>query len=107
MTVSQALRLNQRADALQSALPPLLVEAERTAATLLQGIHGRKRAGAGESFWQYRPYAFGDSTQRIDWRKSARASQVFIRENEWKPPTRCGFGRAPHPQWTLLPVSPL
>jgi uncharacterized protein (DUF58 family) len=97
MTVSQALRLNQRADALQAALPPLLVEAERTAATLLQGIHGRKRAGAGESFWQYRPYAFGDSTQRIDWRKSARASQVFIRENEWEAANTLWLWASPAP----------
>ena len=84
MTTPQALRLNQRADALQSALPSMLVEADRVAATLLQGIHGRKRAGTGETFWQYRPYGFGDSTQRIDWRKSARSSQIFIRENEWE-----------------------
>ena len=60
------------------------MEAERIAATVILGIHGRKRAGPGESFWQYRPYSFGDSTQRIDWHKSARADRVFIRENEWE-----------------------
>ena len=65
-------------------LPPLLVEAERIAATVILGEHGRKRAGPGESFWQYRPYSFGDSTQRIDWHKSARSDRVFIRENEWE-----------------------
>ena len=48
------------------------------------GEHGRKRAGPGESFWQYRPYSFGDSTQRIDWHKSARSERIFIRENEWE-----------------------
>lgn len=84
MKAIPALALNERADAASSALPPLLVEAERIAATVLQGIHGRKRAGPGESFWQYRPYGFGDSTSRIDWRKSARSSHVFIRENEWE-----------------------
>jgi uncharacterized protein (DUF58 family) len=73
-----------QATALQSALPPLLVEAQRIAATVIIGIHGRKRAGPGETFWQYRPYSFGDSTQRIDWHKSARAERVFIRENEWE-----------------------
>ncbi|WP_373504037.1 DUF58 domain-containing protein, partial [Aestuariivirga sp.] len=65
-------------------LPPLLVEAERIAATVILGDHGRKRAGPGESFWQYRPYSFGDSTQRIDWHKSARSDRVYIRENEWE-----------------------
>lgn len=97
MSVSQALRLGQRADALQRPLPAMLVEAERTAATLLQGIHGRKRAGAGESFWQYRPYGFGDSTQRIDWRKSARASQVYIRENEWEAANSLWVWASPSP----------
>lgn len=28
--------------------------------------------------------AHWDSTQRIDWHKSAQADQVFIRENEWE-----------------------
>ena len=84
MNASSALLLNQRADAASRALPSLLVEAERIAATVIQGIHGRKRAGPGESFWQYRPYGFGDSTARIDWRKSARSAHVFIRENEWE-----------------------
>ncbi len=62
----------------------MLVQAERVAATVILGVHGRKRAGPGESFWQYRPYGFGDSTQRIDWRRSALSDRVFIRENEWE-----------------------
>ena len=84
MIVNSALQLNERADVASRALPALLVEAERIAATVIQGIHGRKRAGPGESFWQYRPYGFGDSTARIDWRKSARSTHVYIRENEWE-----------------------
>ena len=79
-----ALALTDRADAAARVLPPLLVDAERIAATVILGDHGRKRAGPGESFWQYRPYSFGDSTQRIDWHKSARSDRVFIRENEWE-----------------------
>ena len=81
---ANALTLADRAAFQSRALPPLLVEAERIAATVILGEHGRKRAGPGESFWQYRPYSFGDSTQRIDWHKSARAERVFIRENEWE-----------------------
>lgn len=84
MTEARALSLAGRAAAQSGALPPLLVEAERIAATLILGDHGRKRAGPGETFWQYRPYGFGDSTQRIDWHKSARSDRVFIRENEWE-----------------------
>lgn len=84
MTTAPALTLADRAALQARALPPLLVEAERIAATVILGEHGRKRAGPGEAFWQYRPYSFGDSTQRIDWHKSARAERVYIRENEWE-----------------------
>ena len=84
MSSANALHFADRAAAQARALPPLLVEAERIAATVILGEHGRKRAGPGESFWQYRPYSFGDSTQRIDWHKSARSDRVFIRENEWE-----------------------
>jgi uncharacterized protein (DUF58 family) len=81
---AEALALADRAESAGRVLPPLLVEAQRIAASVILGEHGRKRAGPGESFWQYRPYSFGDSTQRIDWHKSARAGRVFIRENEWE-----------------------
>jgi uncharacterized protein (DUF58 family) len=74
----------QRAEQLSQNLPPLLVKAERIAATVILGVHGRRRAGPGENFWQYRPYSFGDSTQRIDWHRSAKSDAVFIRDNEWE-----------------------
>jgi uncharacterized protein (DUF58 family) len=79
-----ALALNDRAESLSSALPALLVEAHRIAATVIIGVHGRKRSGPGETFWQYRPYSFGDNVQQIDWHRSARSDRVFIRENEWE-----------------------
>ncbi len=82
-----ALTTNQselRARKLGDALPPLVVRAERIAASVLQGSHGLRRAGVGETFWAYRPYGFGDSTQRIDWRKSAKTEEPFIKENEWQ-----------------------
>ena len=76
--------LNQRATGLSQKLPPLLVKAQRVAATVMLGVHGRRRAGPGENFWAYRNYGFGDSTQRIDWHKSSKSDSVFIRENEWE-----------------------
>ncbi|MFO1090518.1 MAG: DUF58 domain-containing protein [Hyphomicrobiales bacterium] len=75
--------LRQRAQALSEASPPLLIAADRVAQSLIQGEHGRRRAGPGEDFWQYRPYSFGDAANRIDWRKSARSQKMLIRENEW------------------------
>ena len=76
--------ISQRAQSFSQKLPPLLVKAERVAATVMLGVHGRKRAGPGENFWAYRNYSFGDSTQRIDWHKSSKSDSVFIRENEWE-----------------------
>jgi uncharacterized protein (DUF58 family) len=74
----------QRAEALGGALPPLLVAAERIAATVAQGVHGRRRTGRGDSFWQYRPLGPGDSASRVDWRQSARSDRLFVRETEWE-----------------------
>src|SRR6516162_8766957 len=62
-----------RAEALGAALPPLLVAAERVAATVAQGVHGRRRVGQGDSFWQFRPFVAGDAVSRIDWRQSAKS----------------------------------
>lgn len=73
-----------QAAALGARLPALLVAAERVANTVAQGVHGRRRVGQGDSFWQYRPFVSGDSPNRIDWRQSARADRVFIRETEWE-----------------------
>jgi uncharacterized protein (DUF58 family) len=71
------------ADRLADAYPPLLVQSQRIANAVVQGAHGRRRAGPGADFWQYRPYSPGDSISRIDWRKTARAGDTLIRETEW------------------------
>ena len=76
--------LRHRAEALGAALPPLLVAAERVAATVAQGVHGRRRVGQGETFWQFRHYQPGDSARMIDWRRSAKSQPVFVREHEWE-----------------------
>ena len=58
--------------------------AERVATTVSQGVHGRRRVGGGETFWQFRQYQPGDPGNRIDWRQSAKTQRVFIRETEWE-----------------------
>jgi len=78
-----------RAEALAARLPPLLVAAERVAATVAQGVHGRRRVGQGDSFWQFRRFVAGDSVGRVDWRQSAKSglpapSGWFVRETEWE-----------------------
>jgi uncharacterized protein (DUF58 family) len=73
-----------RAEQLAATLPPLLVASERIAATVAQGVHGRRRVGLGETFWQFRRYQPGDSVRMIDWRQSAKTQTVFVRETEWE-----------------------
>jgi uncharacterized protein (DUF58 family) len=81
--LSTPAAMERDAAALAAALPPLLVEAERVAATVAQGVHGRRRIGTGESFWQFRRYQEGDAP-RIDWRRSAKSDALYVRENEWE-----------------------
>ncbi|SDB14614.1 DUF58 domain-containing protein [Belnapia rosea] len=61
-----------------------MVAADRVAATVMQGVHGRRRSGQGDAFWQFRPFLPGDSATRIDWRQSAKSDRLFIRETEWE-----------------------
>jgi uncharacterized protein (DUF58 family) len=69
---------------LAAAMPRLMVEARRVAATVIHGLHGRRRAGTGENFWQYRRFVSGESAARIDWRRSARDDHLYVREQEWE-----------------------
>ncbi len=76
--------LRRDAERISGALPPLLAEAERLAASVAPGVHGRRRAGPGETFWQYRQAAPGDPSTLVDWRRSARSDQLYVREMEWE-----------------------
>lgn len=76
--------LRERAEQAAAILPPLLVAAERVALTVAQGVHGRRRVGQGETFWQFRQYQPGDAATRIDWRESAKSQRLYVRETEWE-----------------------
>jgi len=69
---------------LAASLPRLVLEARRIAANVIHGLHGRRRAGAGESFWQYRRFNSGEPAQNVDWRRSARDDHLYVREREWE-----------------------
>ncbi|MGH7082944.1 MAG: DUF58 domain-containing protein, partial [Acetobacteraceae bacterium] len=79
-----AFRDSRHAEVLGASLPALLVAARRVAMTVAQGVHGRRRVGQGDSFWQFRPFLPGDPVARIDWRQSAKSDRVFVRETEWE-----------------------
>jgi uncharacterized protein (DUF58 family) len=69
---------------LAASLPRLVLEARRIAANVIHGLHGRRRAGTGENFWQYRRFISGEPSQNVDWRRSARDDHLYVREQEWE-----------------------
>lgn len=85
------------AHGLADSLPDLQVEALRIANTVAHGIHGRRRAGPGETFWQFRQFQSNDSATLIDWRRSASSDHLFVREREWE---------AAHTVWLWPDLSP-
>lgn len=88
---------SEAAHALARHLPRLTLEARRVALSVQTGLHGRRRAGAGETFWQFRPFSQGESAQRIDWRRSGRDNTLYVREREWE---------AAHTVWLWFDQSP-
>jgi uncharacterized protein (DUF58 family) len=91
------LALEAEAHGLADQLPELLIEAMRIAVTVAHGIHGRRRAGPGETFWQFRQFQSSDAAQLIDWRRSASSDHLFVREREWE---------AAHTIWLWPDLSP-
>ncbi|WP_298253999.1 DUF58 domain-containing protein [Bradyrhizobium sp.] len=82
--VTAVRRADGESRTLAASLPRLVLEARRIAANVIHGLHGRRRAGAGESFWQYRRFVSGEPAQRVDWRRSARDDHLYVREQEWE-----------------------
>ncbi len=87
MSNVSAVRLapvSAEAASLAARLPSLILAARRIAESVKHGVHGRRRAGPGETFWQFRPFVSGEPASRIDWRRSARETRAFVREREWE-----------------------
>jgi uncharacterized protein (DUF58 family) len=82
MTLPPSIR--REAATLSARLPSLIIAARRVAQTVRHGVHGRRRAGSGETFWQFRPFLSGEPSSRVDWRRSAREERAFVREREWE-----------------------
>jgi uncharacterized protein (DUF58 family) len=95
MTFPPSIRRD--ASTLSARLPSLIIAARRVAQTVRHGVHGRRRAGSGETFWQFRPFISGEPSSRVDWRRSAREERAFVREREWE---------AAHTVWIWFDRSP-
>jgi uncharacterized protein (DUF58 family) len=84
----EELRATRRASGagrtLAASMPRLILESRKIAATVIHGLHGRRRAGSGENFWQFRRFVSGEEARRIDWRRSARDDHLYVREQEWE-----------------------
>lgn len=78
------VKLSDSAESLAASLPALMVRAERLASSVTLGMHGRRKAGIGQSFWQYHHYRPGDPSTAIDWRQSAKGQHLYVREREWE-----------------------
>jgi uncharacterized protein (DUF58 family) len=91
------LALEREAHGLADRLPDFLIEAQRIAQTVAHGIHGRRRAGPGETFWQFRQFEISDTPRLIDWRRSASSDHLYVREREWE---------AAHTIWLWPDISP-
>ena len=95
----QVVGHRQQHDALSLArrLPSLVVAAKEIASSAMHGVHGRRRSGTGENFWQFRPFVAGESASRVDWRRSARDDRIYVREREWE---------SAHTVWVWIDRSP-
>lgn len=94
---NRAAALRAEAESLGASLPPLLVAAEQLASVVGLGVHGRRKAGSGETFWQFRRYGAGDPANTIDWRQSAKSQHLFVREREWEAAEAVWFWCDPSP----------
>jgi len=101
--MSEAARLD--ALALAGDLPGVLLDARRLAASA-PGFHGRRRAGQGEAFWQYRDHRAEDGARLVDWRRSARGDRYFVREREREAAQTAWFWIDPEPgfAWSSDPA---
>lgn len=74
--------LMQRAEKESLGLPELVTRAEKLSNQMAIGIHQKKKSGSGEFFWQFRQYTQSDDQRDIDWRRSAKGDDLYVREKE-------------------------
>ncbi|MFO1107867.1 MAG: DUF58 domain-containing protein [Bradyrhizobium sp.] len=84
LEITAIRRADGESRTLAASLPRLVLEARRIAANVIHGLHGRRRAGTGENFWQYRRFVSGEPAASVDWRRSARDDHLYVREQEWE-----------------------
>ncbi len=94
MTDLAALR--SEAEIIASSLPGLGFKSTESQAPHV-GSAGRRKAGTGEHYWQHRRYAKEDDSSRVDWRRSARGDDLYVKETELETARTALFWCDPHP----------
>lgn len=107
MTADTPQQTLHAATQLAGKMPALLLEADRVAQTFMRGVHGRRKTGQGETFWQFRPYQAGDAPRDIDWRQSAKRDEVFTRQLEWEAAQTLWLYRDPSASMNFSPSARL
>jgi len=65
-----------------SRLAGLMFSAGRLVEGLYAGRHGSLRPGAGQEFYDYRPYCLGDAPADIDWKLYGRTDRYYVRRHQ-------------------------
>jgi uncharacterized protein (DUF58 family) len=71
-----------------AALGPLRLSRARARQGRHAGQKPRRTAGSGNEFWQYRLLEVGEAADAIDWRRSARSDELYVREHQREDPVR-------------------
>ncbi|GEQ99548.1 hypothetical protein JCM17845_01720 [Iodidimonas gelatinilytica] len=96
----------QRAQSLADRLPAHQIRADKRLHAAQKGVHGRRRAGPGDSFWQFRPYENGEQASNIDWRRSGRSDALYVRQQEWETAQNIWFWSIARPPCSFGPPLP-
>jgi uncharacterized protein (DUF58 family) len=91
---------------LSASLGAIVLEARALAGAILPGLHGLRRAGRGERYWQHREMRDGETLRGVDWRRSARSDRLYARELEQENPARLQIwcDLRPSMDWTGAPA---
>lgn len=81
-------RILGEASRLAALIGPLPLSNLRARSAVRSGTHSRRRAGSGSEFWQFRTLQPGEPSNRVDWRRSARSDELFVREREQEDPVQ-------------------
>lgn len=76
------------AERIAAMLGPLRLTRARARVARQAGAHPRRAAGPGAEFWQYRMLTPGEAADKVDWRRSGRSDELYVREREREDPVR-------------------